>query len=53
MTNTTAEKLDILAYMIENGYSLMGHTMDEYCEMFSVEDLRRFCEAFMAWKVGE
>ena len=41
------EKMDILMYMIENGYHLMGWTMDEFCEAFSLEDLRRFCARFM------
>lgn len=41
------EKMDILQYMVENGYHLMNRTMDEMAEMFTVEDLRRFCANFM------
>lgn len=40
------EKLDILAYMVENGYHLGTRTMDDYCRDFSVEDLWRFCQNF-------
>jgi len=41
------EKMDILQYMVENGYNLMGRTMEEFCRDFSVEDLRRFCACFL------
>lgn len=41
------EKMEILAYMVENGYHLMDRTMEEYCELFSLEDLRGFCARFM------
>jgi hypothetical protein len=41
------EKMDILQYMVENGYHLMNRTMDEMAEMFTVEDLRKFCANFM------
>lgn len=41
------EKLEVLAYMVENGYSLMGRTMDEFCRDFSLADIRFFCECFM------
>ena len=37
------EKLDILAYMVENGYHLGNRTMDDFCRDFSIEDLKRFC----------
>ena len=35
------EKIEILAYMVENGYHLMNRTMDDYCRDFSLEDIRR------------
>jgi len=41
------EKLEILAYMVENGYHLMDRTMDDYCRDFSLTDIRRFCSVFM------
>lgn len=41
------EKMEILAYMVENGYHLMDRTMEEYCALFSLEDLREFCARFM------
>jgi hypothetical protein len=41
------EKMDILQYMVENGYKLMNRTMEEMAETFTVEDLRNFCSAFM------
>lgn len=47
---TTAEymeKLDILAYMVENGYHLGDHDMDFYAQHFTAEDLRRWCRRFM------
>ena len=40
------EKLDILAYMVENGYHLGNRTMDDFCRDFSVEDLWNFCQNF-------
>ena len=41
------EKMDILQYMIENGYKLVNRTFDEMMEDFTVEDLRNFMAAFM------
>ncbi len=41
------EKLEIIAYMVENGYHLMNRTMEEMAEMFSVEDLWKFAQAFI------
>ena len=41
------EKLEILAYMVENGYNLMDRTMDDYCRDFSLTDIRNFCSGFM------
>ena len=41
------EKLEILGYMVENGYNLMDRTMDDYCRDFSLDDIRRFCVGFM------
>lgn len=46
MTNYT-EKLEILAYMVENGYCLMNRTMDEMAQIFSLDDIRAFCANFM------
>ena len=42
-----AEKCEILAYMVENGYCLANRTMDDYCRDFSLADIRYFCECFM------
>lgn len=39
-------KLDILAYMVENGYHLGTRTMDDFCRDFSVADLLNFCKNF-------
>jgi hypothetical protein len=41
------EKIEILAYMVENGYCLMNRTMDDFCRDFSLEDIRNFCACFM------
>lgn len=41
------EKMDILQYMVENGYHLMNRTMEEMADLFTVEDLRNFCSAFL------
>lgn len=41
------EKMDVLQYMIENGYHLMNRTMDEMIEDFTLEQLQGFCKAFM------
>lgn len=50
MKNTEKENMEImeiLAYMIENGYHLMNRTMEDYCRDFTVEDVRAFCACFM------
>ena len=50
MKNTEKENMEImeiLAYMIENGYHLMNRTMEDYCRDFSVADVRHFCACFM------
>lgn len=41
------EKMDILVYMMENGYSLGDHDMDFFLENFSLEELRQWCARFM------
>lgn len=41
------KKLEILGYMVENGYNLMDRTMDDYCRDFSLDAIRRFCIEFM------
>ena len=41
------EKLEILTYMVENGYHLMNRTMDDYCHDFTLAQIRQFCVAFM------
>lgn len=41
------KKLDILMYMIENGYHLMNRTMEEMCEDFTVEELQDMMNAFL------
>lgn len=43
-------KMEVLAYMVENGYHLMGETMEDWCEPFTEEEVWRFCQAFLAWK---
>ena len=45
--NEKMEKCEILAYMIENGYNMMGRTMDDFCDDFSLADIRMFCACFM------
>ena len=40
------EKLGILAYMVENGYCLGERTMDDYCRIFTLEDIRYLCAHF-------
>lgn len=40
------EKLGILAYMVENGYCLGERTMDDYCRIFTLEDIRHLCAHF-------
>ena len=41
------EKLEILAYMVENDYCLVNRTMDDMARDFSLEDIRNFCARFM------
>jgi len=41
------EKLELLAYMVENGYPLGNHTMDDYCKTWTLADLRFFCAEFL------
>lgn len=41
------EKLDVIAYMVENGYDLHGLTMDEMAAACSVSDLWALCRDFM------
>lgn len=41
------EKCEVLAYMVENGYSLGERTMDDYCRDFTLEDIRNFCVCFL------
>ena len=45
--NDYMEKIEILAYMVENGYNLMDRTMDDYCRDFSLADIKQFCAHFM------
>ena len=50
MKNTEKENLEImeiLAYMVENGYHLMNRTMEDYCMDFTLADVRNFCACFM------
>jgi len=50
MKNTEKENkeiMEILAYMVENGYHLMDRTIEDYCRDFSVADVRNFCACFM------
>lgn len=42
-----SKKLDILMYMVENGYHLMNRTMDEMCEIFTVDELQNMMNAFL------
>jgi hypothetical protein len=42
-----SKKLDILMYMVENGYHLMNRTMDEMCEIFTVDELQDMMNAFL------
>lgn len=37
------EKMNILRFMVNNGYHLCNRTMDDFCRDFSVEDLKNFC----------
>lgn len=45
--NDYMEKLETLAYMVENGYKLMNRTMDDYCRDFSLAEIRAFCTRYM------
>lgn len=40
------QKMEILRGMVENGYHLMGWTMEEMCEVFTLEDLQNFAKKF-------
>lgn len=42
-----SKKLDILMYMVENGYHLMDRTMDSMCEDFTVDELWDMMLAFL------
>lgn len=39
-------KIDILMYMVENGYHLGTRTMDDFCKDFSLDDIKNFCRCF-------
>ena len=41
------EKLELLAYMVENGFDLNGRSMDDFTRDFSLADIRRFYSCFM------
>jgi len=41
------ERMDIIVYMVENGYDLRGHTMDELAEAHTVSELWAMMQAFM------
>ena len=42
------EKMDILQYMVENGFEIPADlTMDDYLKYTTVETLREFCAYFM------
>ena len=45
-----AEKKVIVERMVENGYHLMGHTVEWYAETFSLEQLERFEKKFLESK---
>ena len=41
------EKLEIISYMVENGYHLMNRTMEEMADLFTVDELWNFAQAFI------
>lgn len=41
------EKLEIISYMVENGYHLMNRTMEEMADLFTVDELWQFAQAFI------
>ena len=44
------QKIKILTRMVENGYHLGDHTIEDFVDMMSLEDWKRSEEKFMSWK---
>ena len=44
------EQMNIMMYMVENGYFLGPMTIEEAVEGATVEEVWSWCNAFMAWK---
>lgn len=44
------KKMAIITDMVNNGYYLMGHTKEWYCENFSEETLEDFRKNFFNYK---
>lgn len=40
-------KIEIVKALVENGYYLMGETVEEFADRFDVEDLEMFLDAFL------
>ena len=41
------EKMDILQYMVENGFDLGVATMDDYCANLTLDEMRALCALYM------
>lgn len=40
-------KIEIVKALVENGYYLMGESVEDFANRFTVEDLEMFLDAFL------
>lgn len=41
------KKIEVVTALVENGYFLMGETVEEFADRFTLEDLEMFLDAFL------